>query len=887
MSLIKLPFQYFLCLFLKFALWLRYRIEVKGLSEIVKSKKRGIVFLPNHPAEMDPVILLSILWRKFRPKPLIVEHFFYRKGLRFFIDLLVQSLPLPTMDVGNEWKRRQVDKLKNKIIQKTAQKQNFLIYPSGKLKSTPEERIGGASLVHQLLEMQPDLDLVLVRTTGLWGSSYSRAITGFTPDFGKATGRGVLAILKNLIFFTPRRRVTVEFEFPSEDFPRRKEKMQINEWLENWYNKAGPERLQLVSFSMWGRVVPKITAQEEEKEEEVFVSEDIKVQILGYLSKMTKQSVNDTYTDLHLSNDLGLDSLDISQINIFLEERFDVTGLAPGQLQTVRDVMQAAAGVKKETEEPLPIKKKSRWPKEESFRKEPALPEGKTIQEVFLLSCERMGDAIACADALSGVLTYTKLKRSVLVLSLEIRKMPGDYIGILLPSSVTAYVTILATLIAGKIPVMLNWTTGFRNLEHAAEVCSLKVVLSSYRFLSRLDHCDLGRVDDLLLLLEKVRSNISFKNKLKGQFLNFKKTSALLKKLPKMPKEEDPAVIIFTSGTETLPKGVPLSHRNLLSNQRAAISCIHFGSKDSLYGVLPPFHSFGFSVTGLVPLLFGIRVCYAPDPTDSRGLANDIERWGATIFCCAPSFLQGMLRIASDEQLKTIRIIVSGAEKAPQELYDTLKAKNKTFLEGYGISECSPIVTLQREDEPRIGVGRPIPDVELCVIDPEKENVLGASQEGEICIHGPNVFKGYLGVKKDPFIEIEGKRWYRSGDRGFLDENQNLIITGRLTRFLKIGGEMISLGGLEEDLVKITREKGWAPTKINGPLLVVTSYGFESEKPQIVLFATFDVDREEINRALKEAGHGRLVKIAEIRKLEEIPLTGTGKTHYRLLDEML
>jgi len=881
-------FQYPIYFFLKALLWLRYRVEVKGLDEVAKSKKKGVIFLPNHPAEMDPVILISILWGKFRPRPLMVEHFFYKKGLRFFIDLLIKPLPLPTMDVGNEWKKRQVEKLKAKILQRTKEHgQNFMVYPSGKLKSTGDERLGGTSLVYQLLQMDPDLDFVLVRITGLWGSSYSRAITGFSPDFGSVSWRGFLAVLKNLIFFTPRRKVSIEFARPGEDFPRHGEKMQINEWLENWYNQGEVEPLKLVSFSMWRKIFPKISATEETKEEEVHVSEDVKVQILGYLSKITKQSVTDSQTNLHLSNDLGLDSLDISQINVFLEERFDITGLAPGQLQTVHDIMQAAAGVKKESEEPEPREKKSRWPKEKFARKEPMIPEGETIQEVFLKSCERMGDTIACADALSGVLTYSKLKRSAIILSLEIRKMPGKHIGVLLPSSAGAYITILAVLLAGKIPVMLNWTTGFRNLEHAVDVCSLKVVLSSYRFLSRLDVCDLGKVDDLLILLEKLKSNISLKNKLKGLYLHMRSTKSLLKKLPNPPKPSDPAVIIFTSGTETLPKGVPLSHENLLTNQRAALSCVDFKANDRLYGVLPPFHSFGFSVTGIAPLLFGLRVCYAPDPTDSRGIANDIEHWEATIFCCAPSFIQSMLRVAKDHQLQSLRLMVSGAEKAPQELYDTLRAKNIKFLEGYGISECSPIVTIHREKEPAVGVGKPIPGVDLCVIDPESNAVLEQGSEGEVCIFGPNVFAGYLGVKKDPYVELDGKKWYRSGDRGIIDPSGNLTITGRLTRFVKIGGEMVSLGGLEEDLVAISRAKGWAPKKENGALLAVAAHGFESEKPQIVLFATFDADREEINRSLRETGLGRLVKISEIRKLEEIPLTGTGKIHYRLLDEML
>lgn len=886
MHAIKVLVQYILLYFFKGMLSLRYRVDVKGVQEIEKKRGKGVIFLPNHPAEMDPVFVMAQIWGKFRVRPLMYESFYYKKGLHFFIDLFVDALTLPSMDNSNEWKKKQIEKLKAKIIRKLGEGDSFLIYPSGKLATSGEEKIGGASLVHQLLEVDPNIEIVLVRSTGFWGSTFSRAITGYSPDFGKTAWQGVLAALKNLIFFMPRRKVLIEFEPAGENFPRKGEKKDLNEWLEKWYNKNGPEPLNLVSYSIWKKDIPKVAEKKEEGGKEVPIPEDVKVQVLGYLSKLTKQPVTNLHTDLHLSNDLGLDSLDISQIKMFLEERFEIPEIPPGEIQTVQDILQLAAGVKEIEEKPKTTEKKKRWPKEGS-RKKADIPEGKTLPEVFFRSCERMGNTtIACADALSGVLTYGRLKRAALVLSLEIKKMPGENIGILLPSSVAAYTTILATLIAGKTPVMLNWTAGYRNVEHAANVCSLKVVLSSFRFLSRLDQCDLGNVDEMLLLLEKLRSKISFKNKLKGFLLSLKSAAALIKKIPKNVSEESAAVIIFTSGTETLPKGVPLSHFNLLANQRSALSIAPITQEDILYGVLPPFHSFGFSVTGILPLLAGVKVCFAPDPTDQRGLANDIKHWTVTIFCCAPGFIQAMLRVAKEDQLKTLRLIVSGAEKAPPELYDTIRAKRKLLLEGYGISECSPIVTLQRENEPQIGVGKPLPGVELRIIDSEKGTVLGNDQEGEICIFGPNVFKGYIGVKKDPFIEIEGKKWYRSGDRGVLDKTGNVIITGRLSRFLKIGGEMVSLGGLEEDLVKIAKEKGWAPQKDEGPFLAVVSTGFESEKPQIVVFSKTDLDKEELNRILKEKGSGRLVKISDIKKVDEIPVTGTGKIHYRLLEEM-
>jgi len=203
-------------------------------------------------------------------------------------------------------------------------------------------------------------------------------------------------------------------------------------------------------------------------------------------------------------------------------------------------------------------------------------------------------------------------------------------------------------------------------------------------------------------------------------------------------------------------------------------------------------------------------------------------------------------------------------------------------LEGYGISECSPCVTLDREGEPHRGVGKPLPGIELCTINPETQERLATGSEGEICIKGPNVFSGYLGNIKNPFIEIEGSTWYRSGDRGFLDETGYLIWTGRLTRFVKIGGEMVSLGGIEEELFE------WASARqvsSEGIPLAVVSRGIEAEKPEIILFVTFQATREEVNTLLKEKGHGRLMKIAEVHVIDEIPLTGTGKTHYRLLEE--
>lgn len=871
---------------IRFVVSLRYRIDIVGFDEIARTKNEGILFLPNHPAEIDPVIISLILWPRFKTRPLVTEEFFFQGGIRFMIDL-IHGLQIPQMTSANKWKERQIEKTKVAIDQQLNKGENFLIYPSGRLMRTGVEQIGGASFISDLMKMNPDRHVVLIRSTGLWGSSFSREPTKTSPDFGKALKKGFLAVLKNGIFFTPRRSIKVELEWAPNDFPRKAEKLEFNRWLENWYNKRGPEPVNRVSYLFWKKEFPEEQAAQEERQEDVKLdlSGEKRKKVLAYLSELSSHPEADLKPNLHLLNDLGLDSIDIGQLIVFLEDQFDIGRLALGQLQTINDVFQAAAGGKEQAEDEQ-SSSKPKWPKE-APRPVIEIPPGQTIPEVFLNSCERMKHAIACADAVSGVLSYKRLKQGALVLSLKIQEMPGDYIGILLPSSVGAYLAVLATLLAGKIPVMLNWTAGFRNLEHAAEVCGLKTILSSYRFLSKAGNVDLGKTDDLLILLEELRHRISLKTKLQGLFLSFFSTAKILKKLPRQIKEEDTAVVLFTSGTETLPKGVPLTHRNLLSNQINTLSIIPIFPTDIFYAVLPPFHSFGFTVTGLIPLLSGIKVCYAPDPTNSRSLARDIEHWKCTIFCCAPGFIKGVLNVAKEGQLNSLRLIVSGAEKAPQELLDTIQAMGKTPLEGYGISECSPVVCGNRIGKPLKGVGQPIPEVELCIINPDDGTVLPQGQDGEVCITGPSVFNGYLGIKKDPFITLNGKRWYRSGDRGHLEPDGALVLSGRLTRFIKIGGEMVSLGAVEEDLLKICKDKGWIAPNADLPQLAVGVKDKEGEKSQIILYVIGDVNREEANIALRELGHGSIVKISEVKQVSEIPLTGTGKVQYRVLDELL
>ncbi|MCP5503526.1 MAG: AMP-binding protein [Chlamydiales bacterium] len=876
---------------------LRYSFEIKGLDRLNLKRKGGILFLPNHPAEIDPLTVYNLLARKFNPRPLVIEHFYYLRGARFFMDL-VRALPIPNFELSaNSWKIRQIEKSLKKVSEEVQKGENFLIYPSGHLKREGHENVGGNSFIHSILESCPDVQVVLVRTDGLWGSSFSCALTGNSPDFWKMISQGIKKALKNGIFFMPRRKVTITFEANPEGFPFKGTRLELNQFLEEWYNRylndegkiVGSEPVRLVSYSRFSEDLPLITREEKKTEtiKEIKVPDHIREDVYRELKKLS--GVKEIKEEMDLSRDLGLDSLDLASVHAFLDQHYDVEAARPAELKTVYDlfVLVVEGSVSKPKIDTKNLKDYE-WP-QEAFRPKVDYPKGKTIPECFLETADRMGKAMACGDDMTKILNYQEMKIGLHVFGKKFQKLEGDYVAVMLPSSVGCYIMILSILIAGKIPVVLNWTAGERSLKFAAELLDLKQIFSARRFLERVEALELGELEEKLVLMEDFRQGISLWDKLSGFFLSKAKKKKWIKRfhLDRI-KEEDPAVILFTSGTENYPKAVPLSHKNIISSHRASLSCAHIDKSDILYGALPPFHSFGFSLTGLFPLLAGLRVFYSPDPTDTHAMARDSFYRKITIHCLAPSFYKNLFRIASPRQLKSVRLFVAGAEKAPEALFEHVKrlGGNKEMIEGYGITECSPIVTLNRQGVPRKGVGQPIPGVELCVIHPETHEKIPNDQQGEICIRGPNVFSGYLGKDApNPFIEIEGKQWYRSGDIGSIEADGSLILGGRLKRFVKIGGEMVSLVALEEELTKFARGKGLIKGTEEEPQLAIGVC--EGDKPSLILFTTFPLTKEEANAVLKEGGFARIVKVAQCYQIDEIPMTGTGKIQLRRLNELI
>jgi long-chain-fatty-acid--[acyl-carrier-protein] ligase len=889
--------------FIRFSLWFRYKVTIRGLENLnpsVLNKPGGVLFLPNHPTFfVDPSLITIAAWKKYPVRPMAVEYMFYHPAVHPIMRIM-NALPIPNfVTSSNSLKKRKAEQVFDAVIEGVKHKENFLIYPAGKTKHQAKEIIS-ASGVHKIIEAAPEANIVLVRITGLWGSRFSRALCGTPPAMFEIIWWGIKVCLKNLLFFTPRRHVTIEFVPAPPDFPYHSTRMEMNRYLEKWYNRPDGinpqegdepgESLNLVSYSTWREELPEITLslQEEGEINIANIPDDIKTKVKKKLTQMTQLSPDKLTPEMNLATDLGMDSLDNAELIAFLDDEFEVSGVPVNELTTVGKLMGLAAhtipyGKVKEEEQHLNFAK---WNKPHPHV-QADISDGTTTFEAFLNSCQQRKGAAACGDAMAGILTYNDLKMRALLLAGYIKDLPGQYIGIMLPSSVAAYVTVFACQLAGKIPLMVNWTVGPRHLESVLTVSNVEVILSSWAFIDRLENVDLTPIEEKILMLEDVRRKLSIKDKIKALYLSKLSTKTLLNKLNLIHiTKEDTAVLLFTSGTENMPKGVPLTHNNLLSNQRGAIQEVKIYQDDILLGMLPPFHSFGFTVTGLLPLLAGIRVAYSPDPTDGKHLAHVIEKWKTTIVCGAPSFLKGIFKNSTPHQLDSIRICFTGAEKAPEDLFKIAAQLSRCrLLEGYGITECSPILTANLSGDPSQGVGKPFAGTELCIVSLETHEPLPQGERGLVLARGPNVFKGYLNVGvSSPFITVNGQQWYSTGDLGYLTPEGSLILAGRLKRFIKIGGEMVSLVAIEDALHPILPEY---QKDQEGPRLAVCAREEAGEKTKIFVFTLFSISLEEINRTLREAGFSNLVKVSKIRQLSEIPLMGSGKINYRALETQL
>ncbi|MCH7873046.1 MAG: 2-acyl-glycerophospho-ethanolamine acyltransferase, partial [Planctomycetes bacterium] len=456
------------------ALALRYRIRVSGLREIAQRGTRGILFLPNHPALIDPVIVMSRLHKCFAPRALgdkdqmdrfIVRWFAKRMGVR----------PVPDLAKHGPAARDQVAAIVAACAEGLRGGENLLLYPAGHLYRSRLENLRGNSAVESILRETPEARVVLVRTRGLWGSTFSFA-DGEFPDLARGLRKGAPGLLASFVFFAPRRGVTLELVEP-DDFPRQGDRNELNAYLQRFYNEDAPPN-RYVPYSIWERGgVRELPDRVLERggESVADVPETTRRLVCEHLRELT--GVEKFADEDRLAQDLGLDSLSRAELVVWLGGEFGFHAGDVASLQTVGDLLLAARGQASSAGlvELKPIAR--RWFERRSDGRA-RVPEGARITDLFLKQAARGPGRIVVADQLSGAKSFRDLITAVLVLKPLIEKMPGRRIGIMLPASVAATTAYLATLFAGKTPVMVNWTTGARNVKHALDVTEVERVLT-------------------------------------------------------------------------------------------------------------------------------------------------------------------------------------------------------------------------------------------------------------------------------------------------------------------------------------------------------------------------------------------------------------------------
>ncbi|MDR2743603.1 MAG: MFS transporter [Desulfovibrio sp.] len=873
----------FLGLFLRAVLSLRYRLTVKGLD--VFPADTAVLVMPNHPALIDPLIIYSLL-ADFSPRPLSdarrMSGILGRIAARVLHPIVIPDLRQDGIGV-----RKDVEQGLQDVVQALRNGDTILFYPSGRIFRSAAEDLGANSGAAVILRDVPGLRVVLARTSGLWGSSFSYAGYGGNPDFARALLRGLATLLVNGIFFTPRREVTVEF-LEVGDLPRDGNKRLLNARLEAFYNEVRRPAEAVPRFFWQGKKPCRIPEEEArgfyEDADAVAVPEEMRQAVYDALREAAALPRDHAVTDaMSLAKDLGLDSLGLMEFSLFAEREY---GRAIDNLEgllTVGDCLRAAAGMQAAPEaEPAPP---AAW-FAASAPGELQVPEGcPTITSAFAALVREAPGRALLADR-SGLKTRSDVRTAAIILAARLRRLPGNRLGVMLPASPATVIVWLAALAAGKEPVFFNWTVGAANLRHCLRITGVDHIVSATALLERLER--MGAEPSGLpvnwVRLDVLAAGLTLREKalgaLKARCLNF----------PCSNDASETAAVLFTSGSESLPKAVPLTHANLLSNAKDVLAVLRMKNDDSVLAMLPPFHSFGLMVGLVMPLGTGLRAAFHPNPTEAVPIVSLARAFKLTMLAAPPTFLEALLERADGKQdLAALRYAFVGAEKCPEHVYRAFAAlcPHAALCEGYGITECSPVVAVNRPADIVPGtVGHLLPAVSAVLVKEEDGEIEGRAEgdTGMLLVRGPNIFGGYLGDAPDPFVEFEGKTWYRTGDIVSMDESGRLTFRGRLKRFVKIGGEMISLPQIEAALLENFASRGDVPQ--DGPPLAVEA-GPEETTPQIVLFTPMDVNMAEANAALRRAGLSPLYNIRRIMRVESIPLLGSGKTDYMRLKRSL
>lgn len=495
------------------------------------------------------------------------------------------------------------------------------------------------------------------------------------------------------------------------------------------------------------------------------------------------------------------------------------------------------------------------------------------FQALLAARAEFGGDTPALVDGDERTLTYDQILRASFALGSALKSgtRKGECVGVMLPTGAAAALTVFALSAFGRVPTMLNFTSGAAGLKSALGTAQVRRIVTARRLVevAKLEDTIAALTDFEIVYLEDVRKSLSLGDKL---------TAVAGKLAPRLvasrPDPSRPAVILFTSGTEGEPKGVALSHANILSNVAQVRAHIDLYPGDIVFNPLPVFHCFGLTVGTILPLVAGIRVVCHPTPLQPKEIVRRIRQHGATILLSTDTFVTQYARAGESGDLDTVRLAVCGAERLRDETRALVRRKYGIhLLEGYGVTEAAPVVAANQVEANHPGtVGRMMPGMEARV-----EPVPGISGAGELWVKGPNVMLGYIRPDAPGRIVPPEDGWYNTGDVVAIDAEGFIAIRGRLKRFAKIGGETVSLAVVENVAAALWPENAHAavvvPDGRKGEQIVLLTDAAEAQRMELIAWAQ--------NHGVSELAVPRRVLV-----VDSIPVLATGKTDYVTVQKM-
>jgi len=497
------------------------------------------------------------------------------------------------------------------------------------------------------------------------------------------------------------------------------------------------------------------------------------------------------------------------------------------------------------------------------------------LHQQFVRMAKKHSKKLAIKDKTTkSDVPYGRALIGALILAKKFQKYDKGYIGIMIPTSAGCALASVGALMSGRVPVMINYSTGAENnVKYAQEKCNFKTVIASKALLEKID-CP---VMDGMVLIEDIMKGVTTGDKLKAALKTKLPTGMILNSIHK-GDENDNAAILFTSGSEKDPKVVQLTHKNLASNIRDL--CEHEGiTGDDIFLVtLVFFHIFGLTVNLWVAFVKGMTMITYANPTDFQTICSIAREEKPTLMVGTPSFFWGYLKKSEPGDFESVRIMVAGADKCPDALRDGyMKKHGVTLMEGYGATETSPVVSANSLEFNRPGsIGKLLPNVQVRIENLESGEKCKTGEVGKILVKGDLIMKGYLG---QPELTAEAivDGWYNTGDMGFFDEDEYLWHSGRFKRFVKIGGEMVSLVKVENVMEQHLPE---------GVSCCIVEIPDEIKGATIVAAVTKDINKIAI---LRKMGN-ELPNIALPRQffvIEELPMMGTGKIDFRSVSELV